>query len=104
MTPQTFARLGNQYGAKADLPFEVDAQMVVYGATDPSAKVTMAGEPVQLEPDGTFCIRLGMPDRRQVLPIVASTRDGSEQRTTVLAVERNTIVMEPVTRDNDAVT
>jgi hypothetical protein len=42
---------------------------------------------------------MGMPDRRQVLPIVACSRDGSEQRTTVLAVERNTKVMEPLSRD-----
>jgi hypothetical protein len=40
-----------------------------------------------------------MPDRRQVIPVVASTGDGGEQRTIVLAVERNTKVMEPVIRD-----
>ncbi len=81
--------------------FEVDAHMIVYGATDPGANVTLAGEPVKLENDGTFSIRMGLPDRRQVLPIVASSRDGSEQRTTVLAIERNTKVMEPITREND---
>ena len=104
MHAPAFVRLGSGIGsAHAELPFEVDAQMVVYGATDPTAKVTMGGEPVRLEPDGTFCVRLGMPDRRQVLPIVACSRDGTEQRTTVLAVERNTKVMEPVSRDGEAV-
>ncbi len=104
MNAPAFVRLGSGIGsAHADLPFEVDAQMVVYGATDPSANVTMGGEPVRLEPDGTFCVRLGMPNRRQVLPIVACSRDGTEQRTTVLAVERNTKVMEPVSRDVDAI-
>lgn len=82
--------------------FEVDAHMVIYGATAPGSNVTVGGEPVKLEDDGTFSVRMGMPDRRQVLPIVASSRDGSEQRTTVLAVERNTKVMEPITRDNEA--
>ncbi len=82
--------------------FEVDAHMVIYGATAPGSNVTLAGEPVKLEDDGTFSVRLGMPDRRQVLPIVASSRDGSEQRTTVLAIERNTKMMEPITRDNEA--
>jgi hypothetical protein len=82
--------------------FEVDAHMIVYGATDPGANVTMGGEPVKLQDDGTFAIRMGLPDKRQVLPIVASSRDGSEQRTTVLAIERNTKVMEPITRDNEA--
>ncbi|MBL7192677.1 MAG: DUF4912 domain-containing protein, partial [Pirellulales bacterium] len=35
----------------------------------------------------------------QVLPIVASTADGVEEQTIVLAVERNTKVMEPYNRD-----
>lgn len=102
MTAPAFVRLGSGLGSgPVDFPFEVDAQLVVYGATDPTAKVTLGGEPVQVELDGTFCVRMGMPDRRQVLPIVARSRDGSEQRTTVLAVERNTKVMEPVSRDFD---
>jgi hypothetical protein len=45
---------------------------------------------------------MSMPDRRQLLPIVASSRDGTQQRTIVLAVERNTKVMEPVSRETDA--
>ena len=79
--------------------FEVDAHMVIYGATAPNANVCLAGEPVKLNEDGTFVVRMGLPDRRQVLPVVASSRDGSEQRTTVLAIERNTKVMEPITKD-----
>jgi hypothetical protein len=86
---------------KRDLPFHVDAELVVYGATDPSAHVTLRGEPVRLQPDGTFTVRFTLPDRRQVLPVVASSNDGVEQRTIVLAVERNTKVMEPVIREPD---
>ena len=48
-------------------------------------------------------VRLSMPDRRQVLPVVASTPDGVEQRTIVLAVERNTKVMEPLVREGNEV-
>jgi hypothetical protein len=73
--------------------------MVIYGTADPEATVTLAGEPVKLRPDGTFEVRMPLPDRRQVLPVVACSRDGTEQRTTVVAIERNTKVMEPVTRD-----
>ncbi|MEZ6091169.1 MAG: hypothetical protein R3C05_24740 [Pirellulaceae bacterium] len=40
-----------------------------------------------------------LPDRRQVLPVVACSPDGLQQRTTVVAVERNTKVMEPISRD-----
>jgi uncharacterized protein len=82
-------------------PFEfaVDAEIIIYGAANRDAHVTLQGEPVQLRADGTFAVRLSLPDRRQVIPIVASSYDGVEQRTTILAVERNTKVMEPLHRD-----
>jgi len=85
--------------AQGDLPLEIDAELVVYGFTVPGARVTVRGEPVEVRPDGTFTVRYGFPDRRQVLPVVASSRDGSQQRTILLAVERNTKVMEPVLRE-----
>lgn len=86
---------------RREFPFDVDAELVVYGVTDPSAHVTLKGEPVRLQADGTFQVRFSLPDRRQVLPVVASSSDGVEQRTIVLAVERNTKRMEPVIREPD---
>lgn len=85
---------------RRDFKFDVDAEMIVFGATKPDAYVMLGGEPVKLRPDGTFTVRLSMPDKRQVIPIVASSKDGVEQRTVVLAVERNTKVMEPIMKDN----
>ena len=82
-----------------EMQFAVDAELIVYGAVDRGSHVTLKGEPVQLRDDGTFAVRLNMPDRRQVIPIVASSSDGTEQRTIILAVERNTKTMEPVIRD-----
>ncbi len=51
---------------------------------------------MKLQKDGAFTVRLDFPDKRQVLPITAETRDGMRQRTTVFAVERNTKVMDTV--------
>ena len=76
--------------------------MIIFGSTKPDAHVTLAGEPVKLRPDGTFTVRVSMPDRRQVLPVVASSSDGVEQRTIVLAVERNTKQMEPKIAETDS--
>lgn len=100
-----------RYGANADgvlgaarkkeFKFELDAEMLVFGSTEPNAHVMLQGEPVQLRPDGSFTVRISMPNCRQVIPAVASSADGVEQRTVVLAVERNTKVMEPVTRDSN---
>jgi hypothetical protein len=58
------------------------------------------GEPVRLRPDGTFTMRLSLPDKRQVIPAVAASSDGVEQRTAVIALERNTKYMEPVIRES----
>ncbi|MGI8978792.1 MAG: DUF4912 domain-containing protein [Pirellulaceae bacterium] len=82
-----------------DFHFEVDAEMILFGHTKPDARVTLAGEPVKLRSDGSFTIRLSMPDKRQVLPVVAASPDGVEQRTVVIAIERNTKVLEPMTRE-----
>jgi len=99
-----FQRLGSAiYPAARQFEFEVDAHMIVHGSTDPQANVSVGGEPVHVETDGTFVLKMDLPDRRQVLPVIASSRDGTEQRTTVLAIERNTKVMEPLTREIDEI-
>ena len=98
---------GSRYGIGADkvfnrrneFQFEVDAEMIIFGRTKANARVTLAGNPIKLRPDGSFAARLALPDRRQVLPIVASSADGVEQHTVVIAVERNTKVMEPMVRE-----
>jgi hypothetical protein len=85
-----------QYGKDRKFWFQLDAELIVYGATEPSAKVTLQGEPIKLRPDGTFTMRFSLPDSRQIIPAVAASADGVEERTIVLAVERNTKHLEPV--------
>lgn len=88
---------------RKDFSFEVDAELIVFGVTEPDAHVTLQGEPVKVRQDGTFTVRFSLPNCRQVIPAVASSRDGVEQRTIVLAVERNTKLMEPLIRDGNEV-
>lgn len=76
--------------------FQIDAELIVYGATEPNARVQLQGQPVALRPDGTFTMRFKMPDARQIIPAVATSPDGMEERTIVLAVERNTKQLEPM--------
>jgi len=85
--------------SKQNFRFQVDAELIVHGVTQPDARVTLRGEPVRLRPDGSFAVRFSLPDHRHVLPVVANSGDGAEQRTIVLAIDRNTKVMEPVLRD-----
>jgi hypothetical protein len=81
------------------LQFSVDAELLVFGVSSPGSHVTLQGEPVALRPDGSFSVRMSLADRRQVIPVIASSADGLEQRTIILAVERNTKVLEPRMRD-----
>jgi hypothetical protein len=81
--------------------FHIDAEMIVFGRTAPAARVTIQGEPVKLRPDGTFTMRYSFPDGRQILPAIAESADGMEERKIVLAVERNTKELEPLIHDPD---
>ncbi len=73
---------------------DLDAEMVVFGTTHPHAILTVAGEPVQIRSDGTFTARVPLPNNRQVLAATSKSRDGLDEQTIVLAVERNTKIME----------
>ena len=81
------------------LPFKVDAELIVFGKTDPTASVTVGGRPVKLSDDGSFTVRMELPDKRQVLPVAAESSDGLRQRTTVIGIERNTKELEAVRKD-----
>ena len=68
----------------------VNAEVIFYGGTDPRAKVTVAGQPIQLQPDGTFRYHFKFPDNDFEIPIVAVSPDGKETRSAVLYFRRNT--------------
>jgi hypothetical protein len=67
-----------------------DCELIVYGATEPDAKVTVQGKPIKLRPDGTFTLRYSLPDGERVIPIRAESSDEIEERTITPAVTRST--------------
>jgi hypothetical protein len=92
---------GALYGKGRKFWFQLDAELIVYGATEPNSRVTLQGDPVKLRPDGTFTMRFSLPDSRQIIPAVATSPDGVEERTIVLAVERNTKHLEPLIHEGE---
>ena len=76
--------------------FEVDAELIITGQTHPNAELTVMGESVDVHRDGSFQYRTDFANGRRVYPTVATTPDGLQQRTVVVAVERNTKELEPV--------
>jgi hypothetical protein len=87
-------------GNKPPFHFHLDAELLVYGSTEPTARVTLQGEPIKLRQDGSFTIRYRFADSRQVIPAIATSGDGVEERTVILAVERNIKQLEPLVHDH----
>ena len=67
-----------------------DAELIVYGSTDPSAKLTIGGEIVPLASDGTFRLQVPFRDGIQNYLIEAIDSDGIEKRNITLNFERST--------------
>jgi hypothetical protein len=70
--------------------FNVNAELIIYGATEPSAKVTLGGREIKLRPDGSFSYRFALPDGKYDLPAVAVSADGTDARAADLKFSRET--------------
>ena len=67
-----------------------DAELIVYGATDPSARLMIGGEEVPLSADGTFRVQVPFRDGLQVYPIEAVAADGEQKRNITMEFRRST--------------
>jgi hypothetical protein len=70
--------------------FNVNAELIIYGATEPDANVTIGGRKIQLRPDGTFSFRFALPDGIYDLPVQATSADASDSRRAELKFSRAT--------------
>lgn len=69
---------------------KADTELIVYGATEPDAKLTVQKQPVTLRPDGSFSLRFYLPDGKQEYPIEATSADGTMKRQITFVVKRET--------------
>ena len=75
-----------------------NCELIVYGATEPTATLTVQGHKINLREDGTFSLRFALPDGKQVIPIEAIRDDGQERRKITPKVERQTEPASPAGR------
>ncbi len=68
----------------------VNTELVVYGATEPDAIVTIQGKPVTLRPDGTFTFRYALPDGIKTIPVKARSADGTHHYSITPIVKKET--------------
>jgi hypothetical protein len=67
-----------------------DAELIVYGATEPDANVTIGGRPIKLNPDGTFRFQMSFQDGLIDYPIMAVAADGEQTRSIHMKFTRET--------------
>jgi hypothetical protein len=67
-----------------------DAELIVYGATEPSALLRIGEEVVPLSSDGTFKVQVPFRDGEQIYPISAVAADGVQKRSITLGFSRTT--------------
>lgn len=67
-----------------------DAELIVYGATEPDATVTIGGRPIKLNPDGTFRFQMSFQDGLIDYPIMAVAADGEQTRSIHMRFNRET--------------
>ena len=75
---------------KSDFWFNVNAELVVYGATEPDATVSIGGRMIKLRPDGSFSYRFALPDGAHELPVIAVSANQTGSRAAELRFHRRT--------------
>jgi len=95
--PSGISSVSSPFGGGAQPPqsakgfwFSVNAELIIYGATEPDAQVTLGGHAIKLRPDGTFSFRFSLPDGNYDLPAVAVSADGTDGRAAELRFSRAT--------------
>ena len=71
-----FSPLGGERPRPEDFWLNVNAELVLYGATESDASLTIGGWPIRLQPDGTFSFRFALPDGDHEVAVSAMSAEG----------------------------
>ena len=77
-----------------------DAELIVYGATEPSANLTIGEEDVPLAADGTFRIQVPFRDGTQKYDIKALDESGEQEKSISMKFDRITPLDDTNEKDN----
>jgi len=83
---------GASFGRERGFHMHVNAELIIYGGTEPNAKVRIDGQDITLSKDGTFHYHFVFPDGQFHIPIGATSADGVETRSALLSFMRLTDV------------
>jgi hypothetical protein len=81
---------GASFGQQRGFHMHVNAELIIYGGTEPNARVRIDGQDISLSKDGTFSYHFVFPDGQFHIPIEATSADGVEMRSALLSFLRMT--------------
>jgi hypothetical protein len=89
LVPRLFSGPGSSYGilgaargsSVKGFWARVDAELVIHGATEPKSNVAIQGQPVSVRKDGTFSLRVALPEGSQSINVDVTSPDGRQSRT-----------------------
>jgi len=87
----TSSPFGASFGSpEREFFMNVNAELIIYGGTDPKASVRVDGQEIKLRGDGTFSYHFNLKDGKFHIPIEAVSADGVETRSALLSFLRMT--------------
>ena len=81
---------GASFGRERGFRMHVNAELIIYGGTEPNAKMRIDGHDITLSKDGTFAYHFVFPDGDFHIPVEATSADGVEKRSALLSFLRMT--------------
>jgi hypothetical protein len=81
---------GASFGKERGFRMHVNAELIIYGGTEPNAKLRIDGKKIELSSDGTFAYHFVFPDGQFHIPVEATSADGIETRSALLSFLRLT--------------
>jgi hypothetical protein len=81
---------GASFGRERGFRMHVNAELIIYGGTEPNARVRIDGNDITLDQDGNFSYHFVFPDGQFHIPIEATSADKVETRSALLSFLRMT--------------
>lgn len=73
---------------KKDFWLKAETELIVYGSTEKDARLKIQEKSYPIRPDGSFSIRMALPDGTLNIPIEATSKDGSMKRKITFEITR----------------
>ena len=67
-----------------------DTEIIINGATEPDASLTLKGQPIRLSADGSFSVRFYLPNGEDKYTIEAVSADGTMKKSITFEVTKDT--------------